>query len=72
MAMNRSRSDANKEVASGQQSTDNSREHDQDSDPPRTAVPPGASKRPFESPAETDPTHDQDSDPPRTAVPPKT
>lgn len=45
--------------------------HDQDSEPPRTAIPTGESKRPVESPAEHDPTHDQDSDPPRTAVPPK-
>ena len=45
--------------------------HDQDSEPPRTAIPPGESKRPVQSPAEHDPTHDQDSDPPRTAVPPK-
>jgi hypothetical protein len=45
-------------------------EHDQDSDPPRTAVPPGRSTRNIKAPAEHDPTHDQDSDPPRTAVPP--
>jgi hypothetical protein len=45
-------------------------EHDQDSDAPRTAVPPGGPK-PGEAPNSDQPGHDQDSDPPRTAVPPK-
>jgi hypothetical protein len=45
-------------------------EHDQDSDPPRTAVPPDSTRRPGETSGSTDPDHDQDSDPPRTAVPP--
>jgi hypothetical protein len=45
--------------------------HDQDSDPPRTAVPPGSPQRPFQNPQSSDPTHDQDSDAPRTGVPPK-
>ena len=44
-------------------------EHDQDSDPPRTAVPPGSPK-PGERVGTADPDHDQDSDPPRTAVRP--
>ena len=47
------------------------KQHDQDSEPPRTAIPPGESKRPVQSPGGDDPSHDQDSDPPRTAVPPK-
>ena len=51
--------------------SDKQPKHDQDSDPPRTAIPPGESTKPVKSPAERDPTHDQDSDPPRTAVPPK-
>lgn len=46
-------------------------EHDQDSEPPRTAIPPGGSTEPVEAPASVDPNHDQDRDPPRTAVPPK-
>ena len=44
-------------------------EHDQDSDPPRTAVPPGQPK-PGEPVGRDDPARDQDSDPPRTAVRP--
>jgi len=46
-------------------------EHDQDSDPPRTAIPPDSTKRPGAPTGPGDPDHDQDSDPPRTAVPPK-
>jgi hypothetical protein len=46
-------------------------EHDQDSDPPRTAVPPGVPRPHFDASGSDDPLHDQDSDPPRTAVPPQ-
>ncbi len=70
MAMNTSGSNAGNQT-SGQQAADPKTQHDQDSDPPRTAVPPSESKKPFESPGSSNPTHDQDSDPPRTAVPPK-
>jgi hypothetical protein len=42
-------------------------EHDQDSDPPRTAL---TSDDPRFAGQSAGPEHDQDSDPPRTAVPP--
>jgi hypothetical protein len=44
------------------------REHDQDSDPPRTAVPPDSPDKPGQPPASKDPNRDPDSDPPRTPV----
>ena len=69
--MNASEGSRRKASGPAQQNTNAGREHDQDSEPPRTAVPPGSPKRPFEKPLSQDPTHDQDSDPPRTAVPPK-
>jgi hypothetical protein len=47
---------------------DSAPEHDQDSDPPRTAVPPDSPTTPGQPPASSDPAHDQDSDPPRTPV----
>ena len=62
---------AGKESPQRQQKADNCPEHDQDSDPPRTAIPAGTPRTAVESPAEHDPDHDQDSDPLRTAVPPK-
>ena len=51
-----------------QEDGDINREHDQDSDPPRTAVPPGSSETPGQPPASSDPDRDPDSDPPRTPV----
>jgi hypothetical protein len=44
-------------------------EHDQDRDPPRTAVPPDSPGKPAQpSASKDDPQHDQDSDPPRTSA----
>ncbi|HYC48956.1 MAG TPA: hypothetical protein VED01_26055 [Burkholderiales bacterium] len=48
-------------------SRNSTREHDQDSDPPRTAVPPDSPTTPGQ-PTSDDPARDQDSDPPRTPV----
>jgi len=72
MSSKTSERSGSKQAGSGDQSTRRQQqEHDQDSDPPRTAVPPGSPTMPAEMPLSKDPTHDQDSDPPRTAVPPK-
>jgi hypothetical protein len=65
-------SQANAGTKAGTQTSHGQHQHDQDSEPPRTAVPPGSPRTPAEMPPSKDPAHDQDSDPPRTAVPPKT
>ena len=62
---------ATKEASRQPQNADSGPEHDQDSDPPRTAIPAGTPKTAVQTPHADDPDHDQDSDPPRTAVPPK-
>lgn len=67
MAANTAGSSASDDMAKVQQKRDASLEHDQDSDPPRTAVPPGSRSTPGQ-PQSDDPTRDQDSDPPRTPV----
>lgn len=67
MAADTSGSSASKDMGKGQQNKDAGPEHDQDSDPPRTAVPPDSSSTPGQ-PQSDDPTRDQDSDPPRTPV----
>jgi hypothetical protein len=71
MSKKTSEASGSKKAPSGPQDTQAQREHDQDSDPPRTAVPPGSPRTPAETPQSKDPAHDQDSDAPRTAVPPK-
>ena len=53
----------------GKQGPDATQEHDQDSDPPRTAVPPDSPVTPGQ-PTSKDPNRDPDSDPPRTPVVP--
>ena len=68
MGTNTPGSSPSHDVASGQQSADTGPEHDQDSDPPRTAVPPDSPTTPGQPPASADPTRDPDSDPPRTPV----
>ena len=64
-------SEASGSKKAGPQDAQTQRQHDQDSEPPRTAVPPGSPRTPAEMPQSKDPAHDQDSDAPRTAVPPK-
>ena len=54
--------------SAAQQGGDKQPEHDQDSDPPRTAVPPDSPDTPGQPPASKDPNRDPDSDPPRTPV----
>ncbi len=70
MGTNESTSSAADERASGQQGADTRCEHDQDSDPPRTAVPPDSPTTPGQPPTSADPNRDPDSDPPRTSVVP--
>jgi hypothetical protein len=66
MAMNEPQSAAGDQAAHDARASAQP-EHDQDSDPPRTAVPPDSPSTPGE-PTSTDPTRDPDSDPPRTPV----
>jgi hypothetical protein len=71
MSTKTSEASGSKKAPPGRQTADAQPQHDQDSDSPRTAVPPGSPKTPAETTQSKDPAHDQDSDPPRTAVPPK-
>jgi len=57
-------------TGAGERNAPGEAEHDQDSDPPRTAVPPDSEHTAAQRPAGTEPSHDQDSEPPRTAVRP--
>ena len=68
--MTSSTHDRDRDEPVAQQNAGNQPEHDQDSDPPRTAVPPDSPTTPGQPPASADPDRDPDSDPPRTPVVP--